>query len=121
MTPILIAYDLAEPAIAAGPLAQAIMQLGHRWARPLASLWFVETTASPAEIEALLAPLLAADDGLLVQRTAEDATMVNTVARWSQQRQPAAIPAARERGWSSPASGAIVHLPISSAGVAVAA
>ena len=97
MPTLLIAYDLASSGHAAVPLAAAIRQLGSRWARPLASLWYVETTATPAEIEAMLAAHLGDDDGLLVQEVAGHAALANTMLRWTSRSALATAPAASQR------------------------
>jgi hypothetical protein len=83
MPTLLIAYDLAPSGGADTLVATAIRQLGSRWARPLASLWYMETTATPCEIEAALAPLLGDDDGLLVQEVTGHAALANTMLRWT--------------------------------------
>ena len=82
MATLLIAYDLAD-AEGAADLTVAIQSLGVRWARPLASLWYVETDKSPGELETELSSLLGMDDGLLVQRTAGEAVLTNTMLRWT--------------------------------------
>ena len=78
METLLIAYDLADTEDTAD-LTAAIQALGDRWARPLASLWCVETDKSPTEIEAQLSDLLGMDDGLLVQRMEGEAALANTM------------------------------------------
>jgi hypothetical protein len=97
MPMLLIAYDLASSGHTATALPAAIRQLGGRWARPLASLWYVETTATPAEIEAALASLLSDDDGLLVQEVTGHAALANTMLRWTRGSALAAVPAASQR------------------------
>ena len=82
METLLIAYDLADTEDTAD-LTAAIQALGVRWARPLASLWCVETDKSPTEIEAQLSDLLGMDDGLLVQRMEGEAALANTMLRWT--------------------------------------
>jgi hypothetical protein len=86
MSTLLIAYDLSDAASVNGPLAAAIMRLGSRWARPLSTLWFIETAATPADIEAALAPWIDAEDGLVVQAVAGEAALANTVVRWTNRR-----------------------------------
>jgi hypothetical protein len=86
MSILLVAYDLADAAATNAPLAQAIMRLGSRWARPLSTLWFIETAATPADVEAALAPWIAAEDGLVVQAVAGEAALANTMVRWSGRR-----------------------------------
>ena len=85
MPTLLIAYDLTSSE-AAAPLAEAIMALGARWARPLASVWYVETSASVAEIEVALSDFLHDDDGLLVQQAFGHAAVANTMLRWTPAR-----------------------------------
>ena len=112
MPTLLIAYDLAGPQ-AATPLADAIMSLGARWARPLASVWYVETSASAAEVEATLIDFLQDDDGLLVQQAFGHAALANTMLRWTPARiQPDAgsgpqTDASRVVPW--PGSAPVVH------------
>ena len=126
MATLLIAYDLADPAVAAAPLAQAIMRLGSRWARPLAALWYVETETAAADVEALLTPLLADDDGLLVQQAAGEAALANTMLRWSGRTLTTAQMVEAPCGsWQSLAGQAAEsrpeHLPVSLTRVAAAA
>ena len=122
----LIAYDIAAADGAGSALAAAIRQLGPRWARPLASLWYVETTRSVEQIEAALAPFLNDDDGLLVQEVTGQAALANTMLRWTS-RSPLLSPelAGQRRPWQPrivsglmPAGG---HLPNSETEVAAAA
>ena len=80
---LLIAYDLADPAAVPAGLIAAITQAGLRYARPLASLWYVETDATVADIEAVLTEFLGSDDGLLVQQVTGQAAVSNTMLRWS--------------------------------------
>jgi hypothetical protein len=124
---VLIAYDMAAANSATSTtLAAAIRQLGPRWARPLASLWYVETGHSVENIEAALAPFLNDDDGLLVQEATGQASLTNTMLRWTS-RSPliASEVAAQRRPWQPrivpghvPAGG---HLPNSETEVAAAA
>jgi hypothetical protein len=120
MSTLLIAYDLSDAGSANGPLAAAIMRLGSRWARPLSTLWFIETAATPADIEAALAPWIDADDGLVVQAVAGEAALANTVVRWTGRRVVAAD-CTEAAGPRSDRASAVNGLPILDRGVAAAA
>jgi hypothetical protein len=89
MRTLLISYDLAASK-ARHRLASEIMQLGDAWARPLACTWFVRTTARCGAVEARLKPLLAPDDGLLIQEVESETALVNTSLRWFKRRRPEA-------------------------------
>lgn len=89
MRTFLISYDLANPYANRHVLAQAIMEAGQSWARPLESTWYVKSDAPPAELEDKLKGLLGSDDGLLVQAVKGDAAMAGTTLRWFRQRRPA--------------------------------
>ena len=67
MRTFLISYDLAKPNYNKHVLAQEIMSLGERWARPLEQTWYVTADESEAGIEARLASLLEENDGMLIQ------------------------------------------------------
>jgi hypothetical protein len=87
MRTFLITYDLS----ASKPghrLATEIMQLGDAWARPFTCTWFVRTTERCAAVEGRLKPLLAADDGLLIQEVESETALVNTRLRWFKRRRP---------------------------------
>lgn len=86
MRTLLISYDLAKPHRNKHILAQEIMGLGARWARPLEQTWYVSTERDEIEIEAKLAAILDADDGLLIQAVSEEAVLSNTQVRWFRQR-----------------------------------
>ncbi|MEW5964819.1 MAG: hypothetical protein AB1749_14810 [Pseudomonadota bacterium] len=86
MRTYLITYDLAHPHRNKHVLAQEIMTLGARWARPLEQTWYVSSHDSEAAMESRLAGLLDADDGLLIQAVDEDAVLTNTSLRWFRQR-----------------------------------
>jgi hypothetical protein len=86
MRTYLIAYDLAQQRERKHAIAETIMHLGRVWARPLEQVWFVRSEASEGELEARLAWLLGADDGLLIQAVEEDALLTNTQLRWFRQR-----------------------------------
>ena len=86
MRTFLIAYDLAAPNRNKHVLANAIMGLGQSWARPLENTWFVRADTGESDIEARLADLLDADDGLIVQAVPEIGVLTNTSLRWFRQR-----------------------------------
>jgi hypothetical protein len=86
MRTLLISYDLAKPHRNKHILAQEIMGLGARWARPLEQTWYVSTDANEVEIESRLVGLLDADDGMLIQAVSDDAVLSNTQLRWFRQR-----------------------------------
>ena len=86
MRTLLISYDLAKPFRNKHILAQEIMGLGARWARPLEQTWYVSTERDEVEIEAQLAVFLDTDDGLLIQSVSEEAVLSNTQMRWFRQR-----------------------------------
>jgi hypothetical protein len=86
MRTLLISYDLANPRRNKHVLAQEIMGLGARWARPLEQTWYVSTERDEIEVEAKLAGLLDSDDGMLIQAVSEEAILSNTQLRWFRQR-----------------------------------
>ena len=86
MQMLLIAYDLAERELNETAMTTVIRRIGERWARPLASVWYVETNVAAADIEAELAELLGTGDGLVVQATAGEAVVANTMLRWTPSR-----------------------------------
>lgn len=86
MRTLLISYDLARPHRNKHVLAQEIMGLGSRWARPLESTWYISTDRDEIEVEAQLASLLDSDDGMLIQAVSEEAVLSNTQLRWFRQR-----------------------------------
>lgn len=86
MRTLLISYDLAKPFRNKHILAQEIMGLGARWARPLEQTWYISTERDEIEIEAHLASILDTDDGLLIQSVSEEAVLSNTQMRWFRQR-----------------------------------
>lgn len=88
MRTYLISYDLAHPTRNQHVLAQVIMGLGEKWARPLSNTWYVTSEREEFELETELRELLAEDDGLLIQATKRDAVMTNTSLRWFRQRRP---------------------------------
>jgi hypothetical protein len=89
MRTYLIAYDLAQPQLSRHALAGEIMRLGQSWARPLEQTWYVRSEADEGELEARLAWMLGAEDGLLIQAVEEEAILVNTRLRWFRQRHEA--------------------------------
>jgi hypothetical protein len=89
MRTFLISYDLAKPNYNKHVLAQEIMSLGERWARPLEQTWYVTADESEAGIEARLASLLEENDGMLIQAVDEKAVLTNTSLRWFRQRRAA--------------------------------
>jgi len=86
MRTLLISYDLAKPFRNKHILAQEIMGLGARWARPLEQTWYVSTERDEIEVEAKLSGILDTDDGLLIQAVNEEAVLSNTQLRWFRQR-----------------------------------
>jgi hypothetical protein len=86
MRTLLISYDLAKPHRNKHVLAQEIMSLGTRWARPLEQTWYVSTDHDEVEVEARLSALLDADDGMVIQAVSEDAVLSNAQVRWFRQR-----------------------------------
>lgn len=90
---LLIAYDLARPSQTRPQLAECVMSLGEAWARPLETVWMVRTRLTAEAVEARLADLLDAEDGLIVQEAKGDAQFVNTGARWFRPKRRAATEA----------------------------
>ena len=88
MRTYLISYDLAKPTRNQHVLAQTIMGLGDKWARPLASTWYVTSEREEVELESELRQILDEEDGLLIQATKRDAVLTNTSLRWFKQRRP---------------------------------
>ncbi|MEQ1719318.1 MAG: hypothetical protein ABL907_25575 [Hyphomicrobium sp.] len=86
MRTYLISYDLAKPARNQHVLAQVIMGLGDKWARPLANTWYVASPRDETELETDLRDLLGEDDGLLIQAVKREAILTNTSIRWFRQR-----------------------------------
>jgi hypothetical protein len=82
-----IAYDIADPKTATA-VTTALKTLGTRWARPLASVWYVDTALSAEDVAARLEPLLQADDGLIVQGIKGEAGVSNTILRWTHAPSP---------------------------------
>jgi hypothetical protein len=88
MRTYVISYDLTNPYANRHVVAQAIMEAGEAWARPLESTWYIKTEDDSDEIEARLKDLLNDDDGLLIQPVRGQAAMANTTLRWFHQRRP---------------------------------
>lgn len=86
MRTFLVSYDLASPAPNRHAITTAIMMLGNTWARPLAQSWYIRTDLDEADIESVLAALLADDDGLIIQGVRDEARLANTSLRWFKQR-----------------------------------
>ncbi len=86
MRTFLVSYDLANPATNRHAITTAIMMLGATWARPLEQTWYLKADLDEADIESVLANLLADDDGLIVQCVRDDAHLANTSLRWFKQR-----------------------------------
>jgi hypothetical protein len=89
MRTYMIAYDLAQPTRNQHVLAQAIMGLGDKWARPLTQTWYVQSDREEVDLEGDLRELLGDDDGLVVQAVKREAALTNTSLRWFRQRRPA--------------------------------
>lgn len=107
MRTYLISYDLAKPNRNQHVLAQMIMGLGDKWARPLANTWYVQSDREEADLEAELRDVLADEDGLLIQATKRDAVLTNTSLRWFRQRRAA---------FDLDAGGNVVAFPVPSTG-----
>ena len=86
MRTFLISYDLAAPAKNKQAIADTIMELGHRWARPLDQSWYIEVKGTAATVEDALTWMFGEEDGLLVQEVSERAVTSNTSIRWFKQR-----------------------------------
>lgn len=86
MRTFLVTYDLAHPNRNKHVIATAIMSLGQSWARPLEQTWYLRADIREGDVEARLAGLLDADDGLIIQEVQEGATFANTSLRWFRQR-----------------------------------
>jgi hypothetical protein len=87
MRTYLISYDATASKRHA--IAEAVMQLGEAWARPLDATWYVQSTERAAAIERRLRQLADAADGLLIQEVAAGAVLLNTSLRWFRRRRPA--------------------------------
>jgi hypothetical protein len=87
MRTYLISFDAAAPDRHA--LAEAIMQLGEAWARPLGTTWYVQSSRRPDAIERRLRPLMEGAEGLLIQEVEARALLLNTALHWFKRRRPA--------------------------------
>lgn len=92
---LLIAYDLTRPSDTRPQIADLLMSIGEAWARPLDTVWMLRTRLTPEAIEARLAPLLGAEDGLMVQEARGEAAFANTGLRWFRPRRRSATDALR--------------------------
>lgn len=90
---LLIAYDLARPVDTRPQIAGLLMSIGEAWARPLDTVWMLRTRLSPDVIQERLAPLLGAEDGLMVQEARGEAAFANTGLRWFRPRRRSATAA----------------------------
>jgi len=90
---LLVAYDLSQSTACRTQIAELLMTIGEAWARPLDTVWMVRTSLSADMLEGRLAPLLGADDGLMVQEARGDAAFANTNLRWFRPRRQAALAA----------------------------
>src|SRR5262245_24001297 len=88
MRTYLISFDATAPERHA--LADAIMELGEAWARPLGTTWYVQSTQRADAIERRLRPLIEGAEGLLIQEVEARALLLNTALRWFRRRRPAA-------------------------------
>lgn len=88
MRTYLISYDLAKPNRNQHVLAQVIMGLGEKWARPLTNTWYVASPREETDLEAELKDFLDDDDGLVIQAVKREAVLTNTSLRWFRQRRP---------------------------------
>jgi len=95
MRTYLISYDVPAPQRHA--LADAIMQLGEAWARPLEATWYVQSAERADAVERRLRPFADAADGVLIQEVETAAVLLNTALRWFRRRRPRAGDAG-ERG-----------------------
>jgi hypothetical protein len=89
MRTYLISYDLAKPHRNQHVLAQMIMGLGDKWARPLNTTWYVASDREEIDLETDLREVLDEEDGLLIQAVKREAVLTNTSLRWFRQRRPA--------------------------------
>jgi len=87
MRTYLISFDASAPERHA--LADAIMQLGEAWARPLGTTWYVQSTHRADAIERRLKPLIDGTESLLIQEVESRALLLNTALHWFKRRRPA--------------------------------
>jgi len=90
---LLIAYDLSQTSPARAQIAEMLMAMGEAWARPLDTVWMLRTKLAAETVEARLAPLLSADEGLMVQEARGEAAFANTSLRWFRPRRRTALTA----------------------------
>lgn len=90
MRTYMISYDLAQPAHNQQVVAQAIMGIGEKWARPLQNTWYVTSEREEAELEGELKTTLSENDGLIIQAIKREAALTNTSLRWFRQRRNSA-------------------------------
>jgi hypothetical protein len=83
---LLVAYDLPVSSETRPRIADALMSIGEAWARPLDTVWMLRTSLTAEALEDRLSPLLAADDGLMVQEARGEAAFANTGLRWFRPR-----------------------------------
>ena len=110
MRTYLISFDIAAPE--RRTLADAIMQLGEAWARPLDTTWYVQSTERVDTIEQRLRPYVDGADGLLIQEVEASALLLlNTALRWlgSADRRLSPRPATPWRSLPDPKANS--HLP----------
>ena len=88
MRTYLISFDIA--ANERHVLADAIMNLGEAWARPLGSTWYIQSSERADAIERRLRPHVEGMDGLLIQEVEANALLLNTALRWFRRRRAAA-------------------------------
>lgn len=86
MRTYLISYDLAKPNRNQHVIAQMIMGMGEKWARPLANTWYVASDRAEEDLESDLKDLLGEEDGLIIQAVKREAALTNTSIRWFRQR-----------------------------------
>lgn len=86
MRTYVISYDLAKPHRNQHVVAQTIMGLGDKWARPLANTWYVQSDRDEIDLEADLRTYLDDEDGLVIQAAKREAVLTNTSLRWFRQR-----------------------------------
>jgi hypothetical protein len=94
MRTYLISFDATAPERHA--LANAIMQLGEAWARPLGTTWYVQSTQRADAIERHLKPLIDGSEGLLIQQVEARALLLNTALHWFKPRRPPIADAGQE-------------------------
>jgi len=90
---LLIAYDLPQSTSSHSQIAELLMTIGEAWARPLDTVWMIRTSLSAEAVDGKLAPLLGAEDGLMVQEARREATFANTSLRWFKPRRQTALAA----------------------------